>query len=42
MVESKKKGGRKMAKQRLFPMTNIEQNMLVKALCDVRGPKCRG
>ena len=25
-----------MAKQRLFPMTNIEQNMLVKALCDVR------
>ena len=26
-----------MIKQRLFPMTNIEQNMLVKALCDVRG-----
>lgn len=26
-----------MTKQRLFPMTNIEQNMLVKALCDVRG-----
>lgn len=26
-----------MQKQRLFPMTNIEQNMLVKALCDVRG-----
>ena len=25
-----------MIKQRLFPMTNIEQNMLVKALCDVR------
>ena len=25
-----------MAKQRLFPMTNIEQNMLVKVLCDVR------
>ena len=24
-----------MTKQRLFPMTNIEQNMLVKALCDV-------
>ena len=26
-----------MTKQRLFPMTNIEQNMLVKALCDVHG-----
>ena len=26
-----------MIKQRLFPMTNIEQNMLAKALCDVRG-----
>ena len=25
-----------MQKQRLFPMTNIEQNMLVKALCDAR------
>ena len=25
-----------MTKQRLFPMTNIEQNILVKALCDVR------
>ena len=36
MVESKKKGGSKMTKQRLFPMTNIEQNMLVKALCNVR------
>ena len=35
MMKNKRKAGVPMEKQRMFKMSQLEQDMLVKALCDI-------
>ena len=41
MMKNKRKAGVPMEKQRMFKMSQLEQDMLVKALCDTQAEEMR-